>query len=171
MNEEDEKRIAAHLAKTIAMMCVRNTILEDIHTGLTPTRTGDYSDVVVIDADGREISWPEVSHFGDDAMWNLIRRQHPRDRHRAHRRSLGGARQRVVRRRPRHAPVLRRGSPQSYSCRPRPQSSRKARSRRCRLAAAHEPMLVRQPRRRGSPQVRIDLTINRREADVLERML
>ena len=55
MNEDDEERIAAHLAKTMAMMCVRNTMIEDIHAGLTPvTRTGDYSDVMVIDADGRK---------------------------------------------------------------------------------------------------------------------
>ena len=74
MNENDEKRIAAHLAKTMAMMCVRNTELENIHAGLTPvTRTGDYSDVTVVDADGREIPWPEVSHFDDDAMRDLMR--------------------------------------------------------------------------------------------------
>ena len=74
MNENDEERIAAHLAKTMAMMCVRNTELENIHTGLTPvTRTGDYSDVLVIDADGRKIPWPEVSHFDDDAMRDLMR--------------------------------------------------------------------------------------------------
>ncbi len=74
MNENDEERIAAHLAKTMAMMCVRNTELENIHAGLTPvTRTGDYSDVKVIDADGREIPWPEVSHFDDDAMRDLMR--------------------------------------------------------------------------------------------------
>ena len=73
MNEDDEERIAAHLAKTMAMMCVRNTMIEDIHAGLTPvTRTGDYSDVMVIDADGRKIPWPEVSHFGDDTMRDLM---------------------------------------------------------------------------------------------------
>ena len=74
MNENDEERIAAHLAKTMAMMCVRNTELENIHAGLTPvTRTGDYSDVLVIDADGREIPWPDVSHFDDGAMRDLMR--------------------------------------------------------------------------------------------------
>ena len=74
MNEDDEERIAAHLAKTMAMMCVRNTMIEDIHAGLTPvTRTGDYSDVMVIDADGRKIPWPEVSHFGDDTMRDLMK--------------------------------------------------------------------------------------------------
>ena len=40
----------------MAMMFIRNTMLEDIHAGLTPvTRTGDYSDVVVIDVVRREV--------------------------------------------------------------------------------------------------------------------
>lgn len=74
MNEEDEKRIAAKLAKIMAMMCVRNTSLEDLHAGLVPvTRTGDYSDVVVRDADGREIPWSSVSHIDDDHMRALMR--------------------------------------------------------------------------------------------------
>ena len=63
MNEDNEKRIAANLAK--AMMCFRNTMLEDILAELTPvTRTGDNSDVMVIDTDGRKIPWPDVSHLG-----------------------------------------------------------------------------------------------------------
>ena len=74
MNENDEERIAAHLAKAMAMMCVRNTELEDIHAGLTPvTRTGDYSDVTVVDADGRRLPWPDVSHFDNDTMRDLMR--------------------------------------------------------------------------------------------------
>jgi len=74
MNDTDEKRIAAKLAKTLAMLCVRNTTLEDLHAGVTPvTRTGDHSDVVVIDAEGREIPWAEVSHLDDEAMRALMR--------------------------------------------------------------------------------------------------
>lgn len=74
MNQEDEKRIAAKLAKIMAMMCVRNTSLEDLHAGLVPvTRTGDYSDVVVRDADGREIPWTRISHIDDDHMRALMR--------------------------------------------------------------------------------------------------
>ena len=46
MNRDDEKRIAAKMAKTLAMMCVRNTGLETLHAGIVPvTHTGDYSDV------------------------------------------------------------------------------------------------------------------------------
>ena len=47
------------------MMCFRNTILKDIHGGIEPvSHTGDFSDVVVIDANGRRIPWPEVSRIG-----------------------------------------------------------------------------------------------------------
>jgi hypothetical protein len=74
MRKEDEERIAARLAKVMAMMCVRNTKLEDIHAGLVPvTKTGDYSDVVVVDAEGRKIPWPEVSHIDDDQMRELMK--------------------------------------------------------------------------------------------------
>ena len=53
---------------------VRHTLIEDIHAGLVPvTRTGDYSDVTVIDADGRRIPWPGVSHFDDNATRDLMR--------------------------------------------------------------------------------------------------
>ena len=66
--------LTAVVVKTMAVMCVRNTKLEDLHAGIAPiTRTGDYSDVNVVDADGRSISWNEVSHFDDDTMRDLMR--------------------------------------------------------------------------------------------------
>ena len=69
-----DDRLASLVIRTMALTCFRNSKLEDIHAGLTPvTKTGDYSDVTVIDADGRRISWPEVSHFDDDAMRDLMR--------------------------------------------------------------------------------------------------
>jgi len=53
MNAADEKRVAAMMAKTLAMICVRNTGIETLHSGIAPvTHAGDYSDVRVIDADG-----------------------------------------------------------------------------------------------------------------------
>ena len=74
MHKEAEKRIAARLAKTMAMLCVRNTRLETIHAGKTPvTRTGDWSDVTVVDADGNRIPWTDVSHVSDDQMRDLMR--------------------------------------------------------------------------------------------------
>jgi len=74
MKPDDEKRIAAKLAKTMAMLCVRNSHLESIHAGKVPiTRTGDWSDVTVVDADGNRIPWTEVSHINDDEMRDLMR--------------------------------------------------------------------------------------------------
>ncbi|WP_071796265.1 hypothetical protein [Natronohydrobacter thiooxidans] len=74
MKPEDEKRVAANLAKIMAMLCVRNTQLETLHSGLTPvTRIGDYSDVFVTDADGRRIPWTDVSHVDEDEMRDLMR--------------------------------------------------------------------------------------------------
>lgn len=74
MNENDEKRIAANLAKAMAMICVRNSKLEDLHAGPVPvTRTGDYSDVMVLDAGGNRIPWTDVSRIDDDEMRDLMR--------------------------------------------------------------------------------------------------
>ncbi len=43
MNLKIEREMAASLAKTLTAMCVRNTVLEDIHSGKVPvTKTGDY---------------------------------------------------------------------------------------------------------------------------------
>ena len=73
MNKDDEKRIAAKLAKIMAMLCVRNAQLETLHAGLGPiTRTGDYSDVFVVDADGRRIPWSEVSRIDENEMRQLM---------------------------------------------------------------------------------------------------
>ena len=74
MVKEHEVEIAAFLAKAMAVMCVRNTILEDFHAGIhTVTHTGDFSDVVVIDANGRRIPWPKVAHIELDEMRELMR--------------------------------------------------------------------------------------------------
>ncbi|MDD9990159.1 MAG: hypothetical protein OXP75_00005 [Rhodospirillales bacterium] len=71
---ESERQTLSIVAKLMALTCVRNTKLEDIHAGIVPvTRTGDYSDVTVVDADGQRIPWPRVSHFDDDAMRDLMR--------------------------------------------------------------------------------------------------
>ena len=73
MNEH-EQRLIANISKSMAVMCVRNTTLEDIHAGIEPvSHTGDFSDVVVVDANGRRIPWPEVSRIGNDGMGNLMR--------------------------------------------------------------------------------------------------
>lgn len=69
-----DDRLSSLLVRAMAQQCVRNTALEDIHAGPAPvTRAGDYSDVTVVDAEGCRIPWPEVSHFDDDAMRELMR--------------------------------------------------------------------------------------------------
>lgn len=74
MNEKEQERIAAQAAKALAMMCVRNTYLEEVHAGPTPvSETGDYSDVTVVDAHGRQIPWPEVSRISDDEMRRIMK--------------------------------------------------------------------------------------------------
>jgi hypothetical protein len=74
MSQNDDQRITASLVKILAMICVRNSSLEELHADQVPTtRTGDYSDVFVVDADGRRIPWPDVSRFNDDEMRALMR--------------------------------------------------------------------------------------------------
>ena len=74
MSQNAEQRDAARLAKIMAMICVRNSKLEDLHAGQVPTtRTGDFSDVYVLDADGRRIPWSDVSRINDDEMRALMR--------------------------------------------------------------------------------------------------
>ena len=44
-----DKELAARLAKALAVTCVRNTFLEDLHAGISPSsRAGDHSDVTVV---------------------------------------------------------------------------------------------------------------------------
>jgi hypothetical protein len=42
MGRKEEEQLAATLAKAMAMICVRNSMLEDLHAGPVPvTKTGD----------------------------------------------------------------------------------------------------------------------------------
>lgn len=56
------------------MICVRNSCLEGLLAGQVPiSRTGDGSDVVVVDAEGNRIPWKDVSRIDDDEMRALMR--------------------------------------------------------------------------------------------------
>ena len=60
------------LAKYLAQQCFRNTMLEDLHAGITPSsQTGDYTDVVVRSPYG-EIPWPRLSRLSDEEMKALM---------------------------------------------------------------------------------------------------
>ena len=68
-----DKKSQSEFAKTMTAACIRRGYLEKLHAGITPiTRTGDYSDVKVIDAEGREIPWNQVSRINQDEMKMLI---------------------------------------------------------------------------------------------------
>jgi hypothetical protein len=64
MNEE----IARRLALGMALLCVRNTCIEDVHAGIEPhSPSGDFSDVKVVTPVG-EIPWRNVSRIRNDEM-------------------------------------------------------------------------------------------------------
>ncbi len=68
-----KKNQAERLAKSLALLCVRNTFLEDLHAGTSPSsKTGDYSDVNVVTPYG-EIPWSKVSRLSDDEMRQLMK--------------------------------------------------------------------------------------------------
>ena len=72
--EEMLRRGATSTAKLMALMCVEDSKLGKFKEGLCPvTRTGDYSDVVVVDADGRIIPWQRVARFDADEMRQKMR--------------------------------------------------------------------------------------------------
>lgn len=74
MPNDLERQIASVMAKAMALICVRNTCLETLHAGPgVVSHTGDYSDVIVIDANGRQVPWSEVSRISDDEMRELMR--------------------------------------------------------------------------------------------------
>jgi hypothetical protein len=64
--------VLKRLAKYLAQQCFRNTMLEDLHAGITPdSQTGDYTDVVVRSPYG-EIPWPKLSRLSDQEMKALM---------------------------------------------------------------------------------------------------
>ena len=64
--------VLKRLAKYLAQQCFRNTILEDLHAGITPdSQIGDYTDVVVRSPYG-EIPWPNLSRLSDEEMKALM---------------------------------------------------------------------------------------------------
>lgn len=49
MDDPQLQETAAKVAKMLAFYCVRNSSLEDLHAGISPSsQTGDYTDVKVI---------------------------------------------------------------------------------------------------------------------------
>ena len=68
-----QKKLQSDFSKILTAACVRRGGLEKLHSGITPvTRTGDYSDVKVIDGEGREIPWNQVSRINQQEMKALM---------------------------------------------------------------------------------------------------
>lgn len=68
-----ETQDVKQFSKMVAAACVRRGHLELLHDGIVPiTHTGDYSDVKVIDANGREIPWQQVSRIDQSEMKTLM---------------------------------------------------------------------------------------------------
>ena len=57
----------------MAVYCFRNTSIDNIHAGAVPvSNTGDFSDVFVVDANGRKIPWNEASRISQAEMKALM---------------------------------------------------------------------------------------------------
>jgi hypothetical protein len=67
-----DPELLKRLAKYVALYAFRNTELENLHAGISPSSaTGDFSDVKVVSPFG-EIPWPQVSRFSDEEMKPLM---------------------------------------------------------------------------------------------------
>ncbi len=79
MSAHDEARafitdpvLQQRLAKYLVLQCFRNSMLEDLHAGISPSSAaGDYSDVSVTSPYG-VIPWTRVSRINDDEMKRLM---------------------------------------------------------------------------------------------------
>ena len=66
---------AANMAKMMELLRVADSKLGEFGEGERPvTKAGDYSDVVVVDAEGRIVPWQRVAHF-DAAEMGRMRRE------------------------------------------------------------------------------------------------
>ena len=67
-----EPVLQQRLAKYMVLHCFRNSMLEDLHAGISPSSAaGDYSDVTVSSPYG-VIPWSAVSRLNDDEMKQLM---------------------------------------------------------------------------------------------------
>lgn len=54
----DERLVAERMAKALAFLCLNEHFKQPLHNGKQPlSKTGDYTDVFITDADGRRIIW------------------------------------------------------------------------------------------------------------------
>jgi hypothetical protein len=69
---KEDPELLKRLTKHIALNAFRNTNLEILHSGTSPSsKTGDFSDVKVVSPYG-EIPWSKLSRFDDGEMKTLM---------------------------------------------------------------------------------------------------
>ena len=74
VSETMARRGTASMAKMMGLMCVADSKLGKFREGQCPvTRTGDYSDVVVVDGDGRIIPWQRAARLDATEMGRTMR--------------------------------------------------------------------------------------------------
>ena len=74
VTETMSRRGATSTANLMALMCVADSRLREFWEGRSPvTRTGDYSDVMAVDTDGRLIPWQSMAHLDADEMGATMR--------------------------------------------------------------------------------------------------
>jgi len=67
-----DPELQKRLVKYMVLQCFRNSLLEDLHSGIMPSSAhGDYSDVFVTTPYG-EIAWPKLSRLSDEEMMCLM---------------------------------------------------------------------------------------------------
>lgn len=72
MNQKLKDEGTKQLAKDIVLHCFRNTELENLHAGTSPSsKKGDYSDVKVVSPYG-EIPWNKLSRLNDEEIKKLM---------------------------------------------------------------------------------------------------
>ncbi len=70
----DERNVARKMAKALALLCVGNSFMEYLHDGKRPfSKKGDYSDVIIRDANGDEVAWNKACHISDEERDKLIK--------------------------------------------------------------------------------------------------
>ena len=74
VSETMARRGTASMAKMMGLMCVADSKLGKLTEGHSPiTKSGDYSDVVVVDADGQIIPWQRAARLDDTEMGQAMR--------------------------------------------------------------------------------------------------
>ena len=69
-----EKHVAKKMAEALAFMCLNDHFRQPLHSGHSPvSHTGDYTDVVITDAKGRQMAWSQVCRVSSGEREKMMR--------------------------------------------------------------------------------------------------